>query len=79
MAVLFIIHIHAHYSKLPSILIHYFLPDKCISNLHLPENEENTFDGDHFWWTLNRLEAGYFYFHVLQQNSVYNVCTCMSQ
>lgn len=43
------------------------------------ENKENTFDCDHLWWTLDRLQAGCFYFHVLQQNNVYNVCTCMSQ
>lgn len=57
-------------------LTHFFFLVLClisVSRLRSTENKENTFDRDHFWCTLDRLEAGFFYFHVLQQNNVYNM------
>lgn len=45
-------------------LTHFFLV-LClisVSRLTATENKENTFDCDHFWCTLDRLETGFFIF-----------------
>lgn len=52
---------------------------KAMLLLHLQKTKKTLLDWDQLWWTLGSLEAGCFYFHVLQQNSVYNVWTCLSK